>query len=239
MSLTYSQYVTTLANLLVMDENDPDFVQILRSIIDYAEQRIYADLDLLATVVRDSSANATANSRNFTLPTSLGRFEVVNGINIITPVGSDVSNGTRNQVVPISRDYMDAVWTTNTAASATTVPTNFAMITDQTIVFGPPPGAAFAVEVIGTIRPTPLSVSNETTFLTLYMPQLFIAASMVFATGWQKNFGAQADNPQMAVSWETQYKTLFSALNVEENKKKFASSGWSSLQPTPIATPSR
>lgn len=37
MSYTYATYTTTLANLLAESETDANFVQILPSIIDYAE----------------------------------------------------------------------------------------------------------------------------------------------------------------------------------------------------------
>ncbi len=236
MSLTYSTYVTTIANMLVTVETETDFVQILPSGIDYAEQRMYRELDLLATVVRDTSATVTANSRNFTLPQTNGRFVDVNGINIFSPVSTTT---TRNQVVPVSRDFLDLTWPSDTAASATTVPQYFAMITDQTVIFGPPPGAAFTAEVIGTIRPSPLSVTNTTTFLTLYLPDLFIAASMVFFKGWQANFGAQSDDPRTAQSWESQYQTLFASANVEEMRRKFSSVGWTSEQPAPLAATPR
>ena len=49
MSLTYSQYLTTVANLLALPEDDPDFLQILPTAISYAENRICRDLDFLFT----------------------------------------------------------------------------------------------------------------------------------------------------------------------------------------------
>lgn len=237
MSLTYATWVTTMANLAVMDETDTDFLQILPSVIDYAEQRLYRELDLLDTVTRDSSATLTVGTRSFTLPTSLGRFVVTNGINVITPSSTTIpASGTRNRLVPISLDALDVIWPSNTGAG---LPTMFAMVTDQQISVGPSPDAAYTVEVIGTIRPTPLSASNPTTYLTLYLPDLFVAASMIFISGWQKNFGAQTDNPQMAQSWEGQYEKLFMSANVEEQRKRYASGAWGSLQPTTIATATR
>ena len=71
MSYNYSGYVTDLANLLVVPQNDPGFMTALPNIIDDAEQRIYRELNLLSTSVRDSSANLTANSRNFVLPQTI------------------------------------------------------------------------------------------------------------------------------------------------------------------------
>lgn len=233
MSYTYTTYKTALAEMMVIEESNAEFVAILPSIIQDAEQRIYRELDLLATVVRDSSANLTANSRNFTLPQSLGRFVTVTGINVLTPVGTGVSNGTRNALVQASLDYMDFTWNTNTAASATTVPVNWAMVTDQTIVLGPPPGDVFNAEVVGTIRPTPLSESNTETYLSLYLPDLFLDASMVFASGYMRNFGSQADDPKMAASWEQQYQLHKASANAEEIRKRYGE--WAARPGTPPA----
>lgn len=236
MSYTYASFVTALSNELVVDPTDGDFLAILPTIIDEAEQPCYRDLDLLNTVTRQTGLLG-ANSRNFTLPTTNGRFVVTNGINIITPSSTtDPEAGTRNQCAPVSRDYLDAVWPSVTGAG---VPEEYAMITDQTVIFGPWPDSAYTAEVIGTIRPTPLSSSNTTTYLSLYLPDLFFAAAMLSGSAWQKNFGAQSDNPQSAVSWSTQYSSRLSSANVEEQRKRYASGAWGSLQPTSIATPAR
>lgn len=237
MALTYTTYVAALANLTATDSDDANFVAILPDAIDYAEQRIYRELDLLSTVTRDSSATLTVGIRSFTLPTSLGRFVTTQGINVITPSTTTTPDGgTRNPLTPVSRDTMDVLWP---GVSGAATPTKYAMVTDQIILVGPSPDAAYTVEVIGTIRPTPLSSTNTTTYLTLYLPDLFLAASMIFMSGYMRNFGAQADDPKMAASWEAQYQALFSSANVEENRKKYASGAWGSLSPTPIATPTR
>jgi hypothetical protein len=237
MSYTYSTWLTAASDAIVVQQTDPNFTNIVPSCIDYAEQRLYRELDLLDTVVRDSSGTLTVGTRNFTLPTSLGRFVVTNGINVITPAGvTDPDVGTRIQLVPTSRDFLDMAWPSTTGAAT---PSSYAMVTDQQIIVGPAPNAAYTVEVIGTIRPTPLSASNPTTYLTQYLPDLWFAATMVFLTGYQQNFGAQSDNPQMAVSWSATYDKLIASANIEEQRKRYASGAWGSLSPTPIATPSR
>ena len=237
MSLTYTTYVAALSNLTVIDPGDADFQAILPDVIDYAEQRIYRELDILNTVMRDSSATLTVSTRTFNLPSSIGRFVVTNGFNVITPfTQTNPDLGTRNPLAPTSRDVLDMIWPSNTNAG---LPTQFAMITDQQIIVGPSPDVAYTVEVIGTIRPTPLSADNTSTYLTLYLPDLFVAASMIFMSGYMRNFGAQADDPKMASSWEGQYGLLFPSANVEEQRKRYASGAWGSLQPTSIATPTR
>ena len=102
------------------------------------------------------------------------------------------------------------------------------MIDPTTIVFGPSPNASYYVEVIGTIRPEALSVTNTTTAITTYIPDVFMAASMVFASGYMRNFGSQADDPKMAQSWEAQYQTLKASTSAEQARQRFESWGWSS-----------
>lgn len=237
MSYTYTSWVQALSNEIVVQSTDPNFVGILPSCIDYSENRIYSELDLLTTVTRDSAALSIGN-RNFTLPQNNGTFVVTNGINLITPAGTtNPDTGTRTQLLPISRDFLDAV---GGSPSYTGAPANFAMITDQTIVVGPAwPDGNYTLEVIGTIRPTPLSALNPQTYLTMFMPQLWFAATMIFMSGYQQNWGAQSDNPQQALSWESQYQALKSAISIEEQRKRYASGAWGSLSPTPVATPSR
>ncbi len=236
MSYTYSQYVTDLATLLVVPENDAGFVNDLPYIIDDAEQRIYRELDILNTVVRDTGGNLTANSRTFTLPQTNGRFVVTESMNVFTPVGTFTN---RNQLIPVSREFLDAVWGNEAAAASPSVPAYYAMITDQVVIVGPPPDAAYTMEVVGTIRPTPLSAVNTTTYLSLYLPDLFMAASMVRGSAFQKNWGAATDDPKMAMTWEEHYQKLVASANIEEQRKRYASQAWTSKQPAPVATPPR
>lgn len=235
MSYTYTTYVEALANTLVVDPANANFVIELPSIIDYAEQRIYRELDLLSTRVIDTN-DTVANNRYMNLPQTSGRFVVVEEMSVYTTAGQVTS---RNPMVPASVAYINAAWPTAVAATSTQIPQVFAMVTDQMVLFGPPPGAAFTVEVIGTIRPTAFSATNQTTYLSLYLPDLFFAASMVFGAGYQKNFGAQADDPKLALSWESQYQTLLRSADGEEARKRFAAASWSSKRIEPTAQPQR
>lgn len=233
MSYDYNQFVTTLANTLVVPATDANFVLELPSIIDDAEQRIYRELDLLSTIVRDSSATLTANSRNFTFPQ---HFVVSESMNVFTPVGMTTN---RLQLVPTTREFLDAVYGNEAAVTTPSIPHYYAMITDQTIIVGPSPDANYTLEVVGTIRPPALSVANPTTYLTEYLPDLFFAASMVFGAGYLQNYGSMVDNPQQATSWESHYQALKDSANTEELRKKYQSFAWSPKQPYPITTPPR
>lgn len=233
MSYNYTQFVTAIAELMVVPTSDPDFQAVLPNIIDDGEQRCYRELDLLNTIVRDQSGSLVANSRNFTFPQHI---VVLESLNVFTPFGTTAN---RNPLIPVTREFLDAVWGNETAPQVPSIPNYYAMITDQTIIVGAPPDAAYVMEVIGTIRPAPLSVSNATTYLSLYLPDLFLAACMVFAAGYQQNFSSMSDNPAQSMSWEAHYKSLFDSANVEENRKKYAAQAWTPKQPASIATPPR
>lgn len=234
--MNYTDLVNTISNLVVISPTDPNFVQIFPQGITYSEDRLYRELDLLSTVTRDN-APLVASNRNFTLPSNNGRFVVTNGFNIITPAGTTVpDSGSRTQMIPVSRDYLDAVWG---SVAGTGLPTQYAMITDQTIIVGPWPDQNYTLEVVGTIQPAQLSATNTTTFLSLYLPDLLTAAMMIFMSGFQRDFGAQSDDPAQAQSWQSQYDKLFASALTVELRKKYASGAWASLSATPTATPSR
>ena len=62
---------------------------------------------------------------------------------------------------------------------------------------------------------------------------------MIYVSAYQRNFGRANDDPQMAVTYESQYQALLQGASVEEARKKFEASGWSSQSPAPVASPSR
>lgn len=236
MSLTYAQFVTAFAGNLVVPETDANFLAMIPNAIDDAEQRIYRELDLLATVVTDATGITTASNRNFAIPGG-NAFRVIQDMNIITPAGvTDPELGTRNPLLPVSKEVLDVLFPSVAAAG---VPQYVARVTQSTVVLGPWPLAAYTVEVVGTQFPPPLSASNDTTFLTQYLPDLFLAAAMVYGAAWQQNFSAMGDNPPQGTNWESHFKTLLTSASVEEFRKKFGSEGWSDKQPDPIATPPR
>lgn len=246
MSLTYTTYVAQLSTLTNIPSTDADFQTVLPGCIDYAEGRCYRDLDIFVANVRDSSASTTANVRSVNLPTSVGTFIVVDGINIISPASTAPDSGARIPLQPVSRDYLDMTWPSTTGA---TIPKYFSYITNNTylsggaaqaqIILGPWPDDTYRFEVIGKITPTPLSSGNPNTYLTDYLPDLFVTASMVYMSGYMRNYGAQADDPRMSSSWERQYTTLLGSAATYEARKRWSGASWTAKQPEPTAVPQR
>ena len=129
---------------------------------------------------------------------------------------------------------MDQVYN---VASNRGVPKYWVPFDDYTFLVGPYPDANYTCEIIGTYRPDSLSATNKTTFISLYLPEMFIMASMIYVSGYQRNFGRQNDDPQMAVTYESQYQALLKSALTEENRKKFEAAAWTSYSPAPAATP--
>ena len=233
--LTYAQYKTQIATLAVVEETDPAFLEILPQMITYAENRMYRDLDFLFTSTSLTGYAIVPGSRSVTIPE--GTLVVSEQINVLTPAGTVNPNlGTRNPLLPVTKEFLDAVYGN---ATSTGVPKYWCPFNDNLFLVGPYPDQQYYVEIIGTYRPASLSSSNTTTFISLYLPDVFIMASMVYVSGYQRNFGRQSDDPAMAQSYESQYQTLLKGAAVEEARKKFEASGWTSQSPTPVATPTR
>jgi hypothetical protein len=229
--LTYAQYVTQVATMAVVEPDDPAFVTILPAMIDYAELRIERDLDLLATVSASTAYSISGGSRSLTLPA--GAFVTVQQVNVLTPAGSaDPDTSTRRPLLPVTKEFLDAAWPSAQGASP---PNYFAMLNDRSIIFGPFPNTGYTVEIVGTTRLPPLSAGNPTTVISTQLPDLLLMASMIYISAFQRNWGRQSDDPQMAVSYESQYQTLLRSAGVEEFRKKFRSQAGASMSPAPLA----
>lgn len=246
MSLTYNTWQNSLANLCQIPITDPNFQSVISNVIDDAEQRMYRELDLVNTVARYSQIGTTtlaltAGSRTFNfslqVPSSLGTssFEVMQQVNVITPASSpSPDNGTRNPLTPASKEMLDALWP---SVNGSALPVYFAPITQGQLIVGPWPDQSYPLEIVGTIRPQPLSPSNPSTLLSVFFPDVFIAASMVFMAGYMKNYGSAVDDPQQGVSWETHYQKLMASAQLEEQRKKFSSEAWSDKVPSSSGMP--
>jgi hypothetical protein len=232
-----TSYIQQIATMAVVEATDPAFQVILPQMITYAENRMYRDLDFLFTSIATTAYGLTAGNRSIVVPT--GTFVVPEQINLITPAGtSDPELGTRVPLLPTTKEFLDAVCGSGAPANRSQ-PIYWVPFDDYHFLVGPYPDANYSCELIGTYRPDSLSVSNPTTFISLYLPDLFIMASMIYVSAYQRNFGRANDEPQMAVTYESQYQVLLKNADLEENRKKFEAAAWSSQEPSISATPTR
>jgi len=214
--MNYDEVVSQLKTLLAVSLNDDDsnFTRIIPSMFLYADGRIFRDIAFLAQKITQP-VQLTANDREFDLPANV---RVLRAINVCTPIGPITFTSKRNPLERISVEALDFFWPQ--ASYKPGIPQKYAVLGLSTpfplpgadIVYQvrvmPTPDKAYQAELLGDIRPDPLAPENPQTFLSVYYPELFIAACMIYGSGYQRDFGAQADDPGRAVSWEAQYGAL-------------------------------
>ena len=235
--MDYNSYVQQIATMAVVPTTDTNFQIILPQMISYAELRMQRDLDFLSTQISNSSYSLMASSSTLTIPTSafvvMETFEVIDG------------SGNSAPLLPVTKEFIQNVYGTG---SSTGLPQYFAVyggdsattgLTSQNMIIGPIPDLNYSIRLTGTVRSAPLSATNTQTYISVYLPDMFIMASMIYISAFQRNFGRQSDDPQMAQSYEGQYQALKASALVEENRKKFEAAAWSSYSPAPAASPTR
>jgi hypothetical protein len=230
-----NSYVQQIATMAVVEPANSDYLIILPQMITYAENRLYRDLDFLFTSIATTAYGLTVGSRQITIPE--GTFVVPEQINVLVG-SSNPDTATRQTLTPTTKEFLDSVYGSGASANRG-LPKYFAPFGDFTFLVGPYPDQNYTCEVVGTYRPDSLSSTNQTTFISLYLPDLFIMASMIYISAFQRNFGRANDDPQMAVTYESQYQTLLKSAMMEENRKKFEAAAWSSQSPSLVATPTR
>ena len=160
-------------------------------------------------------------------------FEVIDG------------SGNSAPLLPVGKEFIQNVYGTG---SSTGLPQYFAVyggdsastgLTSQNMIIGPIPDLNYSIRLTGTVRSAPLSATNTQTYISVYLPDMFIMASMIYISAYQRNFGRMNDDPQMAQSYEGQYQALKASALIEENRKKFEAAAWSSYSPAPAASPTR
>ena len=237
MSLTYASYIQQIATMAVVPVTDTNFTIIIPSMIDYAELRMQRDLDFLSTQISTNAYTFTGGSNTLTLPTS--QFIVPQTFEVID------NSGNSTPLLPVGKEFIQNVYGSGSTQGS---PQYFAVYggdtnttgnTSQYMIVGPTPASSYAVRLTGTIRSAPLSASNTTTFISTYLPDMFIMASMIYISAFQRNFGRLNDDPQMAQTYESQYQALKASALIEENRKKFQAAAWTSYSPAPAASPTR
>jgi len=233
--MNYTEYKAEIEQLLVIDPaTQPEFeTTILPLMITYSENRILADLDLLSAKTTATVA-MTANSRNVTPPPTI---QIIESASAIYPGATNPDSGTRYPMQRASTEFINFTWpSASTNATAPSIPQYYALTSVTTCIVSPTPDAAYKMEFVGTYRPDSLAVGTPTTWISTNLPELFIAASMSFGAGYQRDFGAQGpSDPGLSVSWENQYSTLLKSQSVQMARQRAQSEAWQAFTPAPLA----
>ncbi len=249
--LTWNLFVTNLANMAVMQTQtvagvvqgvDASFNVLVPQSLNYAELRIQRDLDLLPSLTSRSYALASGNNQ---LQLGTGDFVTVQTLTI-------AANGSTYPLLPVSKEFLQNVCGD---AASTATPTYFAMVggdltsggnTYNNILVGPYPDQNYPVTVFGTQRLPSLyqyasagAADTGLTFISQWLPDLLLQAAMIPVSEFQRNFSANSNDPEMPGSYEAQYENLLKSAIVEEARKKFSASGWTSYSPPMVASAGR
>ena len=235
--MNYDQVLKNLQTLLEipLNQEDENFKRIVPLMFTYADNRIYRELEFLATTAV-ATGTLMANNRETPLPSTV---LVLREMSVMVPVGYVWQNITSRKTLDrISPEGLDMIWSNSRYDSQSNtmvpsppgVPEKYAVVGTSTAAFPqtlsysvrlvPVPDKAYAVEYFGVTRPALLSAINSETFLSTNYAELFCAACMVFASGYQRDFGAMADDPQKAMSWEGMYNSLRASAQLEAGRMK-------------------
>ena len=258
-ALSYNGYVTQIATMAVLQQtlvttgtspnslvtsSDVNFQNIIPQMLNYAELRISRDVDFLAT----------QNQQSFTVLSGTNQLPIAPATDFVTlqTITATSQTGSVTTLTPVSKSFLQNVYATESGAGA---PQYFAMYggdlatggqAQQNVIFGPWTDGTYTFNVTGTTRQPTLynyavsGLADTTyTFISQNLPDLLLMASMIYLSAYQRNFGRESDDPQMAQSYENQYQMLLKGAIVEESRKKFQADGWTSFSPTPVATPTR
>ena len=215
--MDYPGFVAALVAETNIEATNAGLVAILPTIIDQTEGLIYREptLNFLSSEVTDDTGFCTPGQQLFVLPR---HFTVLEQVNL-------VQGNERPPLRKVGREWLQAVYPRRIANSPSDVPNMWAPMTDASILLGRTPGSAWQMECIGTARPANLAADNPTTWVWTYLGDLCFAAAMTFASGYMRNFGSQADDPKMGISWKGVYDGLLPGASSEEMRRKFEATG--------------
>lgn len=239
--------VTTVESGGVYAGVDAAFNTITPQMLAYAENRISRDLDLLAAQTSNTYA-LTAGTPTLQVP--IGDFLAIQTLSVIQQAGGKTVS--EAPLLPTSREFIQNVYG---GIGNQGQPQYYAMTGDtfgdgadsfNNVLLGPTPNYPYAVRVSGAIRPPSLYsyavtgvADTSYTYISQYLPDMLVMASMIYISAFQRNFSATSDDTEMSMSYEKQYQALRLGAIPEENRKKQMGSAWSGYSTPTAATPTR
>lgn len=255
-ALSYNAYIQQIASMAVVTATETSGVyqfidaplqEIVPMMLAYAELRIQRDLDLLAGQT-SNTYTLTQGVNVFPLP--VNDFFTVETLEILTMNGAQVVDST--PLLPTSKEFIQNCYS---GLSSAGTPQYYAMygdtfgngaFTNNNILLGPPPNYAYPIRVTGLIKiPSLLSYASagvadtSYTYISAYVPDMLVIASMIYITMYQRNFGNASDDPQMGMTYEKQYQALRLGAISDENARNQEASAWTAYTTPTAATPTR
>lgn len=254
--LSYNLYIQQLSIMAVaLTQNiagvyqfvDAPLQGIVNQALNYAELRIQRDIDFLNA---KSSNTYTLTAGNNLLSIPINDFLMLETLEITQTNGVTVVNST--PLIPVSKEFIQncyaGIFSANTPQYFAMYGDNFGDGADSyiNVLLGPTPNYAYTVRATGVIRLPSLAqyatagpADTSYTYISQFLPDLLIMASMIYISAFQRNFSAMSDDAPMPMTYEKQYQALRIGAITEENRRKFLGSGFSAYSTPTSATQTR
>lgn len=194
--MNYSELIQAMQDWV--ESNETTMVSNLDLIIEFAEKRIYRSTDL-SEVWKYQQASLAADDEFVSLPSDTVVIRSLQAID-----GSNNRTFLRQKDLSFLDEYNGNRTTTGT-------PVYWGWYNDQTLMVAPPPSAEITLELAHTVRPTQLSGSNTTTWLSTNAPDVLLYACLMELATFLK------EEPDIIQEYEKKYQAAYQALIAEEN----------------------
>lgn len=195
--MTYAELIQAMQDWV--ESNETAMVNNLDQIIEFGELRIYRTLDL---PVQWTYATATVSTDDefVTLPTGT---RVVRSVQIVDQTTNDRTFLRQKDMSFVDEYVLDR--------DSTGSPRFYAWWDDATLMIAPSPSTNVTVEIAYTKRPTQLSGSNTTTWLSLNAPDVLLYSCLMELAIFLK------EEPDIIQGYEKMFQQAYQGLGLEEN----------------------
>ena len=198
--MTYDELVTNIRNYTEVDANV--FTNaVINTFILMTENRILRDIDLDVFKL-EVTGNLTANNKFLTAPTDILTHRYM----MLTSAGGD-------QIFLEFRDtsFMKEYWPDGTQ---TGVPKYYSVWDQNTFYIAPTPSSGYAVELGYIYKPTQLSSTNPTTWVSINAPEALLYGCLIQAYSYTKG-------PEGMISYfNNAYKEAIQGLGIEQQGRR-------------------
>ena len=193
--MTYAELITAIEDWA--ESTETRLVAQLDFMIELAEKRIYRSVDLDECKKHSlNHSSILSGTSDYTLPTDL-----------VVPLDVYIQ-GVRH-LIQKDFSYIEDL------RSASGTPKYYALIDDTTIQLGPTPNASSGqLSYYYTYRPTQLSDSQTTTWLSLNAPDVLLAACLKEVAVFQKQ------EQDIIAMYDKMYQEAFQGTMLEENYRR-------------------
>lgn len=239
--MQWPELVAQLSYYTQQEQPDPSFTAATCRFVSNAELRIYRELNFSASSGQNFSLSTTPFQRAVDLTRMTGQT-VAGGTAVFQQypvVVESLAVQVNNRWIScqlVSQDFLDLIWPDQTLSQAPGVGlAYYTLLDNETALIAPVPDNAYPIRISGQWRPAPMSASNPKTWLGENVPDLLFCGVMVEAMAYQRDFGAQSDDPRAAMSWEQRFQDAKKSALREENLRQGLGVGFSPYPPAPMA----